>query len=405
MLDRALKNTFKRSADTFTGNSAFLSLLGGGTVTQKGTVVNDNAALNLSAFYNGITILCNDFAKLPKYVIQSDDKKRTKLTSHPVHYLISQKPNNFMTAFSFHSVLKMYAVLKGNGYAEIVRNNYTGRVESLELIDQTKTPVVVKKYEGKLWYHFDGKIVPAENMIHIPGFSFNGITGIGVIQHAANSLGVSLSAQEYASDYYNNKGIGIGVIESKLSMDNDAKARYSQSMSNVLSDPKNQHKVVVVDEGHKYTNIALTAQESQFLLTHKNGIEEVARWLNIPPHKLKSTENTNYSNMESQNIDYVGASTVPFNVKYTQELNTKLFTRSEVEKGIQVKVNIESLLQADKKTQAMWFSTMVYGKCMTPAEVREKLDLPFLEGTEELLQPVNMQTMQQMQNNITNDGK
>lgn len=391
MLLQAIQhNKETRSIGKIVGNSGFFNFFGGAT-TKNGTPVNTSSAKTLSAFYNGITILCNDYAKLPKSVIIKDGDKRIKDTSHPVNKLIDIRPNPFMSAFNYDSIMKQCAIIKGNAYSEVIRNPVTGVVESRNYINENDTPVVVKKYNNKLWYHFDGKVVEGKNMEHVIGFSENGITGIGVVSFAAKSLGVALSSQEFAEEYYRSKGVGMGIATAQTKMEPEAKIRYAAAIENRLNSSSN-YKVSVIDEVSNFQHISLTPQESMFLETNKHAIGEIARWLNIPTYKLKDPENTNFSNMESLNIDYINNSLLPWSIKFKQEQQEKLFTAEEIRKGYRVQHNSNSLLEADKKTQADYISKMLNNKCLVPNEVRSMLDLNPLEGGDVPLMPLNMQT-------------
>ena len=312
MLTAAIKHHNQtRSALSVVGNAGGLfSWFGGGATTKNGTVVSTSSAKTLSAFYNGITILCNDYAKLPKSVIIKEGNKRTKDTSHPVNRLLNKRPNQYMSAFNYDSIMMQCAILKGNAYSEVVRNPITGQVESRQYINENDTPVTVKKYNEKLFYHFNGRVVEAKNIEHVIGFSENGITGIGVVAYAAKSLGVALSSQEFAEEYYASKGIGMAVLTSSKEILPDAKTRLANATEARLNSSSN-YKVSVIDEASSFQHISLTPQESMFLETNKHAIGEVARWLNIPTNKLKDTENQNNSNMENMNIDYVSNSLIP----------------------------------------------------------------------------------------------
>lgn len=404
MLVQALKKqTQIRSAETV--STGFYSLFGGAT-TKSGVAVSNNSALTLSAFYNGINILCNDYAKLPKNVIQVVNGSREYLTNHPVQYLIHDKPNKYMNAFDFDSIMLRSAILKGNGYAIKKYNEFTGEITALDFVNQSKTPVSVFKTEDGLFYSIAGKIYPSEDILHFKSlFSDDGLTGIGVVTFAARSLGVALSSQEFAEEYYANKGIGLGVVTSSKDMEPEAKSRYSKALSDSLtSKSKGKFGVAVLDQMGTFQHIKLTPQESLFLETNKHAVEEVARWLNIPVYKLKITENQNNSNMENQSISHVSDSILPFAIKMSQEYNSKLFTPAERAAGIKVKFNINSLLQADKKTQAEWYMKMIYSGVMTRNEVRALEDLNALEGLDEPLTPVNMQTMEQLQKSLNSTG-
>jgi HK97 family phage portal protein len=398
LFDAIQYNNSTTAAGTIVGSSGFFNLFGGAT-TKKGTPVNSGSAKTLSAFYNGITILCNDYAKLPKSVIIKEGNKTTKDPDHVNNRLLNKRPNALMSAFNYDSIMIQCAILKGNAYSEIVRNAFTGKIESREFINEYDTPVVVTKYEGQLFYHFDGKDVPGTDIEHVIGFSENGITGIGVVSYAAKSLGVALSSQEFAEDYYASKGVGSAVVTSSKPMQDEAKVRYANGIQTRLNS-KETYKVAVIDEASSFQHISLSPQESMFLDTNKHAIGEVARWLNIPTWKLKDTEKTNNSNMEHSNIDYISSSLLPWSQKFKQEQEYKLFSDAEKKSGYGVFHNSSSLLEADKKTQAAFLSTMIYAGVYTRNEVRALFDMNEIDGLGEPLTAVNMHTKEQIDENL-----
>ena len=398
MLVQALKQRLFRSNapfETKKGTNSFLNWLnlngGSSAATQK-------SALTLSAFYNGITIICNDFAKLPKGVYQKteDGKGRESLSNHPVKYLIDKKPNQYMTAYNFDFTMCATAILKGNSYAFIERNDYTAQPTALQYIDQDETTVEVYKYKKKLWYKIAGKTYASEDILHIPGFSFNGITGVGIITFGAKSLGVNLAAQNFAHDYYDGKGVGMGVVTNAKSMDDDAKTRYSEALSSMFA-RKSKWVVPVIDEASKFEHIKITPQESQFLLSAEFGINEIARWLNISPQKLKSNKDVNNSISESLERQHVSDSILPWAIKFQQEYDCKLFTDKELQQGFYTKFNTNSLLSADMVSQADYWSKLIFSGVYTRNEVRAMLERNPLDGLDKPLTPVNAQMMEQIE--------
>lgn len=370
-----------------------------GAKTKNGVPVSDKTALTLSAFYNGIEIISNDFAKLPKGVFQKLENSREKLHGHNVQYLINKRPNQYMSAFMFNKIMLQYAILKGNAYAIIERDDYTAKPIAIQIVDQDQESVKVIKQFNKLFYQFGGVTYNADDVIHVPGFSFNGITGISVIAHAANSLGVSLSSQEFSTDYYTAKGVGTAVVTTPKEMDSTAKKRYSDVLGQTL-DRSGNWKVAVLDENATFQHLKITPQEAQFLATNKYGIEEVARFLNVPTYKLKSLDNTNNSITENLEIAHVNDSILPWAIKFDNEYEYKLLSTAEQKAGVYIKSNEAALLRADKKTQSEYFSKLVNAMIMKPAEAREKLDLPFIDEADVLLQPVNTQTAKQFNDKL-----
>ena len=372
------------------------------TLTLNGKTVSNKEALTLSAFYNGIEIITNDIAKLPKGVFRKVNGSIEHLSDHAVDYLIDNTPNQYMNSFMFHKMMGQLAILKGNGYAEIIRHKKSAAPIALQLVT-SQVDVVI--YNEKLFYKFDGKVVPSENMIHIPGFSYNGITGVGIVTLAAQSLGFALSAQNYGSEYYSAKGVGSGVIETPKKIDPEAKKRISEAVSGAFNKADN-YKIPILDEEMTFKQVRISAEESQFLLSHKHGVEEVARWLNIPPHKLKSLDKATFSNIEHQEIQHAGDSIMPWAIRFEQEYKAKLFTAAE--RNYYVKFNMNAIMRADMAARGEYYSKMANTGIYTRNEIRALEDMNPLAGLDEPLTPLNTATQSEIQQKIKDkntDGK
>jgi HK97 family phage portal protein len=375
----------KRSAETATvlGGGFFdLSFLSGSASTAT-----PKTSLTISAFFNGVEQISNDIAKLPISVLVKDGESRNKDQEHPINYLLNTAPNDLMTAFDFKKILVVSVILKGDGFAKIIRNKQSGREESYVFLDYEDVKVIKKGQ--KLFYNHKGDFISGENMLHFKGFSFDGLRGISVIKFAAQQLGVALDAQNYAGDVYKDRGIGFGVIESDKSVDSSNKKAIEEGFATKMSS-KNKFKVPMLDEGMKYKSIAITPEEAQFLETNKYAVLECCRWLNINPHKIKDLSAGTYSNVYQQSIEHVQDSIMPWTVRMEQEINRKSFDKS----GIRyVKFNVNALLRGDLESRRNYYTSMVYAGILTRNEARALEDLNPIDGLSEPLQPVNMQAL------------
>jgi len=173
--------------------------------------------------------------------------------------------------------------------------------------------------------------------------------------------------------------------------------RLGSALASVFSNKENW-KIPIIDEASNFQHIKITPQESQFIATHKQGIEEVARWLNLPPHKLKTLDNVNNSITENQELQHIADSILPWAIKFEQEYNVKLFTPKEAADNIYVKANINSLLRADTATKTELYSKAINMGWMTRNEVRALEEMNPLQGLDEPLTPANTFTPQQLEN-------
>lgn len=398
-LDQAFANMFStRSTDgqLSAGFGGFSYLLGGGT----GTKANTKTAFTISAFYNGVDQLSNDMAKLPKFVFKKNGESREKYTDHPVNYLISQRPNGLMNSFDFWKIIEVAVIVRGNGYAEIVRNSYSGEPTELYFLDNDDVDVYIK--DRKLYYKYKGRAIASGDILHFKGFSFDGLMGVGIVTFAAKQLGITIDAQTYQQTVYKDKGLGYGVIESELKVDGSNKKLIEAGFSAKMASG-DKFKVPMLDEGMKYKSITISPGEAQFLETNNAGVLEVCRWLNIAPHKLKDITSGNYSNIYQQSIEHVQDSMMPRVISREQELNYKLFLPEEA-KTVYTKFNLAVLLRGDLEMKQKFYTSMVYAGIYTRNEVRALEDMNPIDGLDEILQPVNMQALS-MANKLIEDQK
>lgn len=364
------------------------------------TAANTKTAFTISAFYNAVDQISNDIAKLPKHIYKKDGDKRFVKTDHPANYLISAAPNNLMTAFDFWKIITISTIIKGNGYAEIIRNKVTGKEEAF--IFRNSDNVEVFAGENIMYYKYKGRVIESENMLHFKGFSFDGIVGVGVVTFAAKQLGVILEAKNYQGDIYKDRGVGYGVIESDLAVNPANKKAIEEGFANKMTS-KNKFKVPMLDEGFKYKPITVTPAEAQFLETDKNGVIEVCRWLNIAPHKLKHLDNATFTNIQHQSIEHVQDSLLPWVTRDEQELNRKLFSVKD-RNVFYSKFNEKFLLRGDLEARKNFYTAGIYSGFFTRNEVRALEDMDPIDGLDEPLQPVNMQALS-MANQLIEEQK
>lgn len=382
-----LGKIFSFNAQDDTGTYSPFFGFGGG---NSKSIATPKTSLTLSAFFNGIDQLSTDIAKMPKAIYRKNDRVREKLHTHPANYLIATAPNDFMTAFDFWRVIVSLMILKGNAYVQIHRNATTGEEEFFDILDNEK--VDVKKSKNKLMYTYNGnENINSGDILHFKFFTLNGIVGISLLSFAAANLGVQLDAHEYGGEMYSKRGMGYAVIESDSEVKNENKQKIVEGFKKRMNEP-GAFKVAALDFGLKYKPISITPAEAQFLENNRFGIEDVARWLNMPVHKLKSLANANFNTLEQQNIQYVVDCLMGWTANIEAELNRKLFLKDHPTDDY-VKFNEKIFLRGDLKTQSEFYTKMVYAGIYDRNEVRALEDLNPKEGLDEVLTPVNMELM------------
>lgn len=374
---------------------------GYGSLTSSAKNVNVKSSLTISAFYSGVDMIANSIATLPHSVIQKTEDQVQYLTEHPVNKLLNVRPNYYQTPFNFKHLIAITILLRGNSYAGIITND-NGEKIGLDFWDHNLVTVI--DYNDELYYQYKGQTYKSYEVLHFPGFSFDGKTGKSLLEFAADNLGVTLNSQKFASNSLEDQGLTYGVIETEKSLKTGAKDAIGQAFEKRLTS-MNKHRAAVLDEGMKYNRIGLNPEESKFIDSYANGIEDIARWLHIPNHKLRIKGEGGYNSMVQMEQDYLQSAVKPIAQKIKEELDYKLFTDSEKKQKLSVDQNFKILLQVDPKSRAEYYKSMVFLKAMTPNEIRKLESYNPYDGGDQFLQMSNLLNEEQLKKLLADENE
>jgi HK97 family phage portal protein len=288
----------------------------------------------------------------------------------------------------------------GNGYAEIVRNGYGELIALWPITPNRVTPIMDAgeiKYRIQMQTGDPNIILPRDQVLHVPGLGFDGFLGYSVIAMARRSIGLGMAMETFGSRFF-GEGTHPGVIvEHPGKLSSEAHSNLKASLSQTYSGLGNSHRLMLLEEGMKFQKIVIDPKDSQFLESRLFQIPEVARWFNLPPHKLKDLTKSSFSNIESEQISFVTDSILPWLVRLEQNFNYQLLTESDRQYSgrgrLYFKHNVEGLLRADAAARGTYYREMFNIGAMSINEIREKEDLDPVEGGDIHLVPMNMQPL------------
>lgn len=360
-------------------------LLGGRS--SAGINVTEQKALQLSAVFACVRAIAEDVAKLPMHLIEEKDGRRTRLYNARASYLVNQAPNELMNPMEFKQALIAFAALWGNGYAVITRDEF-GAPDTLDIYHARD--VSVQKVNRRLYYVVAGLgTISSDDMIHIKGMSFTGEMGTSVVRHAAESMGVSLAAQEFGARFFGNGANLQGVYTVPNALSPQAYDRLRNDLVEKKRGIKNSHDTPILEEGMKYERIGVPPNEAQFIETREIGIEEICRWFRVPPHKIAHLTRATHNNVEHMSIEYVIDTLMPWITKLEEEFNRKLLTEAEKQTRY-FKVNVNALLRGDTRARAEMYKALFGMGALRSNDAREFEDMDPLDGGDEAYVPLNM---------------
>ena len=242
--------------------------------TTSGQNVDEFKAMQTTAVYACVRILSEAIASLPIHVYERTDKGKEKRVDHPLYFLLHDEPNPEMSSFVFRETLMSHLLIWGNAYVQIIRDR-SGNVISLYPLLPDKMSVH-RDSRGILYYKYQRQteenpnitetgtvILPQEDVLHVPGLGFDGLIGYSPIALAKNAIGMTLATEEYGASFFRNGANPGGVLEHPGILKDPKRVR--DSWNEVYKGVANAHKVAVLEEGMKYTQIGIPPEEAQFL--------------------------------------------------------------------------------------------------------------------------------------------
>jgi HK97 family phage portal protein len=392
IVDRNYYRPEKRSAQYYNSSDAqVVEFFGGGHKSKAGVVVTEETAMRLSVVYACTNILGESIASLPVSVYKSTGEGSEEATKHWVHWLLHYEPNAHMTSFTFRHTLQTHAALYGNAYARIIRNG-GARPISLKILSPLDCRPYLDEVTDTLWYKHKGETIPAQDILHIPALSFDGILGKSPIRTAMDNIGLAMAAQEFGATFFGNGAHLGGVLQRPVGapkLEGPATKAMLDSWNNNYSGPANNHKTALLQEGTEYHRIGIPPEEAQFIETRKFQVAEICRIFRIPPHMVQDLERSTNNNIEHQGIEFVVHTLRPWLKRWEEELNRKLFREDEKGK-FYVKFNLDGLLRGDSKARGELYRTLFNTGAISPNEIRAMENMNAVEGGEQRFVQINM---------------
>lgn len=357
----------------------------------------DNA-MKLSAVSRCVDVLSDSIGKLPVFIFDTKDKKR--VDDHWLLPLLNVRPNPVQSPSTFKKMLEANRLLHGNAVAYILRNPYSLRPEKLIPLQAETVTRTVDRKTGTLFYNFTDPVtqkgyskIPMTDMIDIPCYTKDGYTGISVLRRAAEVVGTGKAAQEYLLSYYQNGGQPSGILSTDTDLNGYVEQTGSdgqpvrKSKKDIIREEwmkrhggsNNGQQVAVLDQGLKYTPIAVSNRDAQFVEQNQFSVEDIGRFFGVPLYKLQAGKQS-YSSNEQNAVEYVTGTLHPIIEAYQEELTYKLLPQADVEKGYEVRINLMAELKGDTASRGAWYKTMRETGVFSVNDIRALEDLEDVEG-------------------------
>jgi len=338
------------------------------------------ASMQVSAVSASVRLISGTVAKLPLAVFQMNGEERTRNRKHWLETLL-KRPNAWQTGFEFRRQLTAHATLYGNGYALIRRE--MGRIVALiPFEDPTKMKVDRDDFEQPPTYYYSDKsgvrTYTREEILHLRDLSFDGVAGLSRLDEAARSVGLALSAEQFATSFFENgaePGIGVSF---QRNLTPEQRKDFVEAWKESHQGPNRAHAPFVMEGGAALTQLGATNKDSQMLELRSFQIEDIAsRRFGAPAHLVGQTEKqTSWgTGVEQMALGFLKFHLLDWLEMWETSVKRDLLDQP-FESGTFVEHNVDGLLRGDFKTRMEGYQVAIQNGILSPDEVRKKENMP-----------------------------
>lgn len=394
--DPIKKATMGKKRKQAAGPATALAVMRASAPVSAGVAVTAETALRVTAVLRSITLISEAEASLPLVLYREEGRnEKFPATDHPLYRILYRRPNGWQTPFEFKRLLMTWLCQRGNAYAHVVRDE-AGRVRALlpvhpSLVTPLRAFDGTPVYDFCVWPGTPRYRVTSDSMIHLRWATVDGYTGLSPIAVCAQSVGVSIAAEDYGARFFGGGAQPNGVLTMPGELSEAAAKRLRGQWEQTYAGLSNAHKTAILSDGAKYERIGIPPHEAQFLELRGFQVDDIGRIWGVPPHMLgNTTKSTSWgSGILEQSKGFL---TFVLRPKYLtgteEEFNRALLLDSEDGEYF-IRHDTSELERGDMAALSVWASRLLIAGAISPNEVRSRFDMNPYDGGDQYRVPAN----------------
>jgi HK97 family phage portal protein len=281
--------------------------------------------------------------------------------------------------------------LGGNFYAQKVKN-INGELIQLRPIEWARVRMDRDSKTGTLLYYIDNNQEPLtrEEILHIPGFTLDGYTGVTPIEYAQNSINIGLHQDEFTKRIYENGVSSSGVFQYPNELSDAAFERLKKDLRDNYTGLKNAGVPLILEGGGTFKEVTMKLSDAQFIESKRFSVEDICRIYRVPQHLVQMLERSTNNNIEHQSLEFVMYTMLPWFKRWEENLNLQLLSLQDRKKGRYLEFKIDTLLRGDAKTRAEAYATGRQWGWLSVNDIRRLENMNPIPNGDIYLQPSNM---------------
>lgn len=359
--------------------------------------VDNSSDMSETIYYICLKHMAETMSKMPwERRIRTKEKGKEKDFDSPLDFILNMRPNPYYSASTFWAAIELNKLHHGNSFAYI-ETDRKGAVKHLWVLPSEQMEIWMDDdgvfgIQNAIWYVWTDPVTAKrykflkDEILHFKTMiSFNALAGAPVKEYLKTQINTGKNAVGFLNKLYKNNMFGSKVIVHYTGeLNKKAEANVATSLEN-FSKSQGSGKFIPMPMGMNAQLLDMKLADAQFFENNKVSALQLAAAFGIKPNVINNYDKSSYSNSETQQLDFYVNTLQPLFSSYQQELSYKLLKPDELRKGCRLEINEKILFKMDNTTQAEVYSKYLSNFGMTPNEVREELNLPYVPGGDILI--------------------
>ena len=258
-------------------------------------------------------------------------------------------PNPVSTAYQIRETQCFHLLIEGNSFSEIEFNTLNTAM-GLWPIPPILVDNVIVQNRQKM-FRVRGRLYTEDVIFHIPGISWNGITGESPASTFGRTVDQQVAIQKYASGFFRAGGAPLMQLLSETRT--FPRAQVDQMLRNWLGPDGNYRTIVVPPTGSRLETLGFDPGDAQSVELEQWLLEEASRIFRIPRTKLNDSNAATYANREEDERAFVRDCIAGIAARFEDAYSRRFLPVDEVEaNGWRYKFDLEPLVEPSAAEKA-----------------------------------------------------
>ena len=321
------------------------------------------------------------------------DTDRARVTDHPMAKLIRRPYPRVTRHGLFDALVHDVGIYDVACWLKVKQPN--GGLSLLRLPPARLEP------DGDSWMGLSGvkmkgsrgtKTWGLDEVVLMRGYSPTGAWGTPPVETLRQTLLEEWNANQYRTQLWRNGARFPGTIErpAKTPWSSDARAVFKNDWQGLYTgDGPGAGGTPILEDGMKFVANGVTPKDAEYIAARKLTREEVASAYHVPLPMVGILDHATFSNIKEQHIQLYQDCLGPWLSWIQEEFALQLLDDGGTG-DLYFEFNLAEKMRGSFEEQAAVLQTSIGGPFMTRNEGRARVNLPWIEGGDDLIVPLNV---------------